>query len=242
MYITNRLHPRNEELKLKVKFISNSSKKSREESILLKLYSLSEDLNKWGYKEIKRLKEHYPNLKLAMRYEVSSICASIRELSLIDEEHSHDFQNTYLYLNEGSDFNFSYIIFSSTISRILDTALTYYLDRCNDFTEEEIITKVTYNQEPYLFDALEIGEFAVKTEREHRREATFFTSHIIELKESDSEYFPAVKDFNKYVGFWKTNTYVCDYDGYSEDDDEITTLGRVEQYTEMEEITKYRKV
>jgi len=80
-----------------------------------------------------------------------------------------------------------------------------------------MINKVTYREEPTLFDNIDLTEFSVDNEMDHRRGSNFFRYDIIELLPSHKEYYPEIEDFDKYLGTWKTDTVIWD-DTYGWDD------------------------
>jgi len=90
---------------------------------------------------------------------------------------------------------------------------------------QKMITKVTYKEEPTLFE--DIREMSVHEIREHRKGSTFYAWDVIEIKLEHAELYPEIKDFEKYVGYWKTNqTIYNDNDGF---EDEYSELTRVEK-------------
>ena len=60
---------------------------------------------------------------------------------------------------------------------------------------------------------------------DHRRGSSFYRTDIIELTIDNKEYFPNVKDFEKYIGTWRTNQYIWD-DNYVSDES-ISELTKV---------------
>ena len=92
------------------------------------------------------------------------------------------------------------------------------------------MNKVTYKDEPLLFD--EIEEFAIDSNRDHRRGSNFYRTDIIELLPEHKEYFPEVLDFEKYLGTWQTNQIIWDSEhGYDETFSELTRVKKVEVIT-----------
>lgn len=91
--------------------------------------------------------------------------------------------------------------------------------------ESKLINKVTYKDEPSLFD--DISEFSIDSDMDHRRGSNFYRTDIIELEPEHKKHFPDVEDFDKYLGTWRTNTVTWD-DSYGFDD-EFSELTRVEQ-------------
>lgn len=88
-----------------------------------------------------------------------------------------------------------------------------------------MINKITYNEEPNLFE--EIEEFSVDSIQDHRRGSGFWREDIIELKLEHKEYFPEVRDFEQYIGTWKTNQVLWDSEyGF---EDTFAELTRVEK-------------
>ena len=88
-----------------------------------------------------------------------------------------------------------------------------------------MINKVTYKEEPTLFD--DIVEFSIEENMDHRRGSSFYRDEIIEFIEEDSKHFPDIKDFEKYIGTWRTNNVIwSEDDGF---DTDYTSLIRVKQ-------------
>lgn len=88
-----------------------------------------------------------------------------------------------------------------------------------------MINKVTYKDEPTLFD--NITEYSVDELMEHRRGSNFFREDIIEFTEEHKEDFPEIENFEKYVGTWRTNNVIWDSEyGW---DDKFSSLSRVKQ-------------
>lgn len=88
-----------------------------------------------------------------------------------------------------------------------------------------MINKVTYKEEPNLFN--DIKEFSIHTDEDHRRGSSYYRWDIIEFKLEDKEFFPDVENFEQYVGTWKTNTIVDDYEHGSYDS--FSELNRVKE-------------
>lgn len=88
-----------------------------------------------------------------------------------------------------------------------------------------MITKITYNEEPTLFE--EIREMSVHQIRDHRKYSTFFAEDIVEFKLEHAELYPEIKDFEKYIGYWKTNQTI--YNANEGFEDEYSELTRVEK-------------
>lgn len=87
--------------------------------------------------------------------------------------------------------------------------------------------KVTYNEEPNLFE--EIEEFAVDSIQDHRRGSGFWREDIIELKLEHKEYFSEVEDFEQYLGTWKTNQVLWDSEyGFEDTFSELTRVKKKE--------------
>lgn len=86
-----------------------------------------------------------------------------------------------------------------------------------------MINKITYKEEPHLFD--DLTEFSIESIQDHRRGSNFFREEIIEFTEEDKQWFEEVKDFDKYLGTWKTNQVIWD-DNY-EFDETFSELTRV---------------
>jgi hypothetical protein len=84
---------------------------------------------------------------------------------------------------------------------------------------------VNYAEQPNLFE--DITEFSIHTDSEHRRGSNYYRWDIIEFKSEHKEYFPEVKDFEQYVGTWKTNTILDDWEHGSEES--FSELYRVEK-------------
>lgn len=93
-----------------------------------------------------------------------------------------------------------------------------------------IVTEITPNKEPWFFE--NIGEIigdSTEIDRSHRKGATFYTKNLIEFTPEIAQYYPEVKDFEKYIGFWVVNaTYT---DGWGYDTDHITLAKRVKPIT-----------
>lgn len=88
-----------------------------------------------------------------------------------------------------------------------------------------MITKVTYEQEPNLFN--DITENSIDTIQDHRRGSNFWREDIIEFTAEDKQYYPDVENFEEYLGTWKTNQVIWDANyGF---DDEFSELTRVEK-------------
>jgi hypothetical protein len=85
------------------------------------------------------------------------------------------------------------------------------------------MNKIKYDDEPLLFDV--IDEFSIDSEMEHIRGSNFYRADIIELTINNKKCFPAVKDFEKYIGTWRTNQYIW-YDNYGSDES-ISELTKV---------------
>jgi len=85
--------------------------------------------------------------------------------------------------------------------------------------------RITYKEEPTLFE--DIRELSVHQIRIHRKGSTFFAEDIIEFKETDKQWYPEVKDFEKYIGYWKTNQVI--YNANEGFEDEYSELTRVEK-------------
>jgi len=105
------------------------------------------------------------------------------------------------------------------------------------------MNKITYKEHPDFFENLyELGidEFSIYNDQEHRRGSNYYSSHIIEIKETDKKWFSNIKDLTPYVGFWQTDTVVDDHKYGTTD--QHSTLERVEKTVEMVEVIKYKKV
>lgn len=90
-----------------------------------------------------------------------------------------------------------------------------------------MINKVTYNEEPNIFE--EIVEFAIDSIQDHRRGSGFWREDIIELKLEHKEYFPEVENFEQYLGTWKTNQVLWDSEyGFEEQFSELYRVNRKE--------------
>jgi len=87
-----------------------------------------------------------------------------------------------------------------------------------------MINKVKHTEEPTLFD--DIQEFEVDRIQDHRRGSSFWVELIIEFKPEHAKYYPNIKDFEKYVGTWKTDQVI--YDDNWGFDDNFSELTRVE--------------
>lgn len=91
-----------------------------------------------------------------------------------------------------------------------------------------MINKVTYKEEPNLFE--EIEEFAIDSIQDHRRGSGFWREDIIELKLEHKAYFPEVRDFEQYLGTWKTNQVLWDSEyGFEETFSELTRVEKKEK-------------
>ena len=99
-----------------------------------------------------------------------------------------------------------------------------------------MIKKITSKDEPSLF--VDLLEFSIEANKEHRRGSNFYRYDIIEFEESHSKWFPAIEDFSKYVGFWKTNDFIWDSEYGT--DDKPYELTRMVKYDETITITKYK--
>ena len=88
-----------------------------------------------------------------------------------------------------------------------------------------MINKVKYAEEPELFD--DITEFSIDSIQGHRRGSSYYRWDIIELKLEHKQWFPEVKAFDQYIGTWKTDTIVDDYEHGS--DESFSELTRVEK-------------
>lgn len=102
----------------------------------------------------------------------------------------------------------------------------------------EQIKKVKYEDEPTLFE--DILEYSIDNEMDHRRGSNFYREDIIELTAEHAEDFPEIKDFEKYIGLWKTNNFIWDseYGG----DDEVSELRRVEKRVKVVETIEWVEV
>lgn len=91
-----------------------------------------------------------------------------------------------------------------------------------------MINKIEFKDEPDLF--VDIDEFFVDTYDDHRRGSNFFRYGIVEFKDEHSKYFSEVKNFDKYLGTWKTDTVIWDDDyGYDTGFSELTRVEKVEK-------------
>ena len=89
------------------------------------------------------------------------------------------------------------------------------------------MNKVTYKEEPLLFD--EITEFAIDSIQDHRRGSGFWREDIIEFKLEHKEYFPEIRDFEQYLGTWKTNRVLWNSEyGFDEEFSELTRVKKKE--------------
>ena len=87
--------------------------------------------------------------------------------------------------------------------------------------------KVTYNEEPNLFE--EIEDFSIHTDSDHRRGSSYYRWDIIELKLEHKQWFPEVKDFEQYLGTWKTNRVLWNSEyGFDEEFSELTRVKKKE--------------
>jgi len=88
-----------------------------------------------------------------------------------------------------------------------------------------MINKVTYNEEPTLFD--DIREFSIDSIQDHRRGSNFYREDIIEFTEEHKKFFPEIENFEQYLGTWRTNNVIWDDDyGF---DETFSELYRVEK-------------
>jgi len=85
--------------------------------------------------------------------------------------------------------------------------------------------KVTYKEEPNLFS--DIREHSVDEIRDHRKSSTFFAEDIVEFTEEDAELYHEIENFEKYIGYWKTNQVI--YNANEGFEDEYSELTRVEK-------------
>lgn len=93
-----------------------------------------------------------------------------------------------------------------------------------------MINKVTYKDEPHLFD--DITEYSIDENMDHRRGSNFYRYDIVEFKEEDREYFTSLENFDQYIGTWQTNTVIYDTEnGWDEQFSELTRVKKVEKTT-----------
>lgn len=88
-----------------------------------------------------------------------------------------------------------------------------------------MISKITYAEETTLFD--DITEFSIDSIQEHRRGSNFYREDIIEFKPEHKKYFEEIENFEQYIGTWKTNTILDDWEHGS--DESFSELVRVEK-------------
>lgn len=89
----------------------------------------------------------------------------------------------------------------------------------------EQIKKVTYKEQPQLFE--DLLEMSVDSEMDHRRGSNFFRYDIVEFRPEHKEYYPDVENYEDYLGFWKTDTWIFDSEYGS--DKSPSELTRVEK-------------
>ena len=93
-----------------------------------------------------------------------------------------------------------------------------------------MIKKVTHKQEPTLFE--DIREMSIHEIREHRKYSTFYAEDIIEFKKEDAQLYTEIKNFEKYVGYWKTNQVIYNSsEGFEDEYSELTRVEKVETIT-----------
>lgn len=86
-----------------------------------------------------------------------------------------------------------------------------------------MINKVTYKDEPTLFN--DIVEFSIEEIMDHRKGSSFYREEIIEFVPEDSKHFPDIKDFEKYIGTWRTNNVIwCENGGWDSTYSELTRV------------------
>ena len=89
------------------------------------------------------------------------------------------------------------------------------------------MNKITYNEEPTLFE--DIVEMSIDKNLDHRRGSNFYRYEIVEFKPEHKEYYPEIKDFEKYLGTWMTNTVLWDDDnGFEDEYSELIRVTRKE--------------
>lgn len=92
------------------------------------------------------------------------------------------------------------------------------------------INKVTYKEEPSLFD--DIVEFSIESKQDHRRGSNFYRTEVIEFKEEHAKWYPKIKNFRDYLGTWRTNCIIWDADeGFDENFSELTRVEKKEVIT-----------
>jgi len=99
-----------------------------------------------------------------------------------------------------------------------------------------MINKVTYKEQPELFT--DLLEMSVDAFQEHRRNSNFYRYDIVEFKPEDKEYYPNIENYEDYLGFWKTDTWI--YDPEHGSDESPSELTRVEQVEKV--VTTYEWV
>lgn len=89
---------------------------------------------------------------------------------------------------------------------------------------------ITDEEEPTLFE--EIEEFSIDSFKNHRRGSNFYREDIIELKEEHRKWFPEVKNFEQYLGTWRTNKVIWDDNyGFDKPFSELTRVEKKEKIT-----------
>lgn len=92
------------------------------------------------------------------------------------------------------------------------------------------INKITYKEEPTLFD--DIVEFSIESKQDHRRGSNFYRTEVIEFKEEHEKWYPKIDNFKKYLGIWRTNCVIWDANyGFDETFSELTRVERKEVIT-----------
>lgn len=90
-----------------------------------------------------------------------------------------------------------------------------------------MINKITYAEEPNLFE--DITEFSIDSIQDHRRGSGFWREDIIEFKIEQKKLFPEIKNFEDYVGTWKTNQVLWDSEnGFEDEFSELTRVTKKE--------------
>jgi len=90
-----------------------------------------------------------------------------------------------------------------------------------------MINKVTYKEQPELFE--DLLEMSIEDFQDHRRGSNFFRYDIVEFKPEHKEYYPSIENYEDYLGFWKTDTWIYDPEyGSDESPSELTRVEKVE--------------
>jgi hypothetical protein len=100
--------------------------------------------------------------------------------------------------------------------------------------------KISRKDHPKIFE--EISEAITSDlQKEHRRNSNFYTVSLVEFKPEHRKYYPEVDNYDDYIGYWKTNTYISDPE-HGTDWGEITELTKVEKKSKMIEVYTWEEV